>query len=164
MKIRHFLLCLVVGLSLFVWGCVPSKSTTDYLVQGGYGEVSGRMGGVEFEAVVELAQKGERVRVEYLSPASLCGITLTLEGERCEVRVRDDMTFVCTPDEVAGLLRPATAFLTNGVAKSVQKEGENTVLTFPDGSVLTLSPKGEPLSYSCGNFDARMTWWQSGGK
>lgn len=161
MKIRHFLLCLVVGVSLVVWGCAPSGSGTDYLVQGGRGEVAGRMGDVEFVAVVEISSGGENLRVEYLSPASLCGLVLTLEGELCEVRV-GEMIFASTPEEVAGLLRPATAFFTYGDAKTVQKEGENTVLTFSDGSILTRSPKGEPLSLVREDVAFVVAWWQSG--
>ena len=44
----------------------------------------------------------------------------------------------------------------------VQKEGENTCLTFSGGEVLTLSPKGEPLSFVREDLHLRVTWWQSG--
>ena len=47
-------------------------------------------------------------------------------------------------------------------SKSVQKEGENTVLTFPCGSVLTLSQKGEPIALSGESIDMRVVWWESG--
>lgn len=160
MKIRHFLLCLVVGLSLLAVGCSPARGGADHLLHGGRGEVSGHVGELAFCALAEIAPGGERVRVEYLSPPSLCGLVLTLEGSFCEVRVGGTV-FTCSPGEVAGLLRPATVFLTNGDAKTVQREGENTVLTFSDGGRLTLSSKGEPLAFSRGDLFVSVVWWQS---
>ena len=161
MKIRHFLLCLVVLMSLWGVGCTPARSEPEYLKTGGCGEVSGRMNGVEFSAVVELSKNGERVRVEYLSPASLCGLVLTSRGDACEVSL-GEMHFTCKATDIARLLHPASAFLLNGEAKSVQKEGENTVLTFSAGGTLTLSSKGEPISFASADMDLRVVWWQSG--
>jgi hypothetical protein len=63
-----------------------------------------------------------------------------------------------------GFLRPVTAFLQTEDAASVQRVGENTVLTFSSGEVLTLSPTGVPLFFAGENIDLRMVWWQSGGK
>ncbi len=161
MKIRQFLLLCVVVMSLLGFGCAPARSDRDYLTQGGRGEVFGRLGEMEFSAVVELSERGECVRVEYLSPESLRGLTLTAKGKGCEVRL-GELCFSCSEEEVAGFLRPATAFLLYGDANSVQKEGENTVLTFPSGSRLTLSPKGEPLSILGEGTEVRVVWWQSG--
>ena len=161
MKTRQFLLCLVVGMSLLLCGCAPARSGTDYLTAGGHGEVVGRVNGMEFSAVIELGKNGETLRVEYLSPTSLKGMVLTCDKGTCEVRL-GELCFACEREEVEGFLSPATAFLLYGDAKSVQKEGENTVLTFPSGSVLTLSPKGEPISLSGENIDVRVVWWQSG--
>ena len=161
MKIRHFLLWIVVLMSLWGTGCAPARSGMDYLESGGHGEVSGQMDGMAFSAVVELSPNGERVRVEYLSPDALCGLTLTLLGESCEVRL-GEVCFSCDVGEVEGLLRPATAFLLYGDANSVQKEGENTVLVFPSGSTLTLSPKGEPISLVGEDVEMRVVWWQRG--
>ena len=161
MKIRHFLLLIVVLMSLWGTGCAPARSGMDYLASGGRGEVSGKMSGVEFSAVVELSPKGERVRVEYLSPASLCGLTLTASGEACEVKL-GEVQFVCNTSEVAGFLRPVSVFLPKEEAATVQKTGENTVLTFPSGETLTLSPKGEPISLAREDINMRVVWWQSG--
>lgn len=161
MKIRHFLLLVVVLMSSWVVGCASARSGMDYLVFGGHGEVSGRMSGVEFSAVVELSKNGERVRVEYLSPDALCGLILTSEGETCEVRL-GEMCFTCETSKIAGFLRPATAFLQHGEANCVQKNGENTVLTFPASGTLTLSPKGEPLFFEREDIDMRVVWWQNG--
>ena len=133
----------------------------DYLISGGRGEVRGEMSGVEFCAVVELSSGGENLRVEYLSPASLCGFVLTSKGEECEVKL-GDVCFTCNIEEVSGLLRPATAFLLYGDANTVQKEGENTVLTFPTGGTLTLSPKGEPLLLAREDIQMNVVWWESG--
>ena len=161
MKTRQFLLWFVVGVSLLLVGCTPARSRTDYLMLGGRGEVVGRMNGMEFSAVIELEKNGEELRVEYLSPSTLKGLTLTSDGENCEVYL-GDVSFSCKATEVNGFLLPVTAFLLYGDAKSVQKEGENTVLTFPSGSVLTLSPKGEPISLSSAEIDMRVVWWESG--
>ena len=161
MKIRHFLLWLVVGVSLLWSGCTPARSGTEYLTVGGRGEVTGRMNGMEFSAVIELGKNGENISVEYLSPTSLKGMVLTSDGENCEVNL-GEVSFSCKETEMSGLLLPATAFLAYGDAKSVQKEGENTVLTFPTGGVLTLSPKGEPISLSGEDIDVRVVWWESG--
>lgn len=161
MKIRQFLLLCVVLVSLWTVGCAPARSGMDYLTRGGYGEVSGRMSGVAFSAVVELSENGECVRVEYLSPESLCGLTLASDGQTCRVRL-GEMELVCAASEMTGFLRPATAFLLYGDANRVQKEGETTVLTFPSGSTLTLSSKGEPLLLVREDIEMRVVWWQSG--
>ena len=163
MKIRHFLLLVVVLMSLVGIGCAPARSEMEYLSSGGRGEVAGQMSGMAFSAVVELSANGERVQVEYLSPDALCGLTLTLLGESCEVRL-GEMCFTCDRSEVADLLRPATAFLPCGEINSVQKEGENTVLTFPADGMLTLSPQGEPRALFREDIDMRVVWWQSGEK
>ena len=159
MKIRHFLLLVVVLMSSWAVGCAPAGSTLDYLTVGGRAEVVGEMSGVAFSAVVEIAKNGERVRVEYLSPASLKGMIFVTEGETCEVFL-GDVSFVCDPCEVAGFLRPATAFLQHGGANSVQKEGENRVLTFPTGETLTLSPSGTPISLNRDDIHLRVIWWE----
>lgn len=160
MKTRHFLLYLVVLMSWVIFGCAPARSGTDYLTTGGRGEVVGSLNGMDFSAVIELGKNGESVRVEYLSPTSLKGLILTSDKGTCEVRL-GELCFSCEREEVEGFLLPATAFFAYGDAKSVQKEGENTVLTFPTGSVLTLSPKGEPLSLSSEKINARVLWWES---
>ena len=161
MKIRHFLLCVVVGVSLLWLGCAPARSETDYLVTGGRGEVVGKLNGMDFTAVIELGENGESVGVEYFSPASLCGVILVSDGERCEVNL-GEVSFSCEASKTDVFLRPATAFLLYRDAKSVQKDGENTVLTFPTGSVLTLSPKGEPLALSSEDIEVRVVWWECG--
>ena len=162
MKIRHFLLFVVVLVSLWAVGCAPARSGMDYLALGGRGEVSGKMGDLEFVAVVEIAPGAEFLRVEYLSPAALCGLILEARGESCEVTL-GEVTFVCETAEVAGFLRPVSAFLPQEDAATVQKAGENTTLTFPSGGTLTLSPKGEPLSLVREDIDVRVVWWERGG-
>ena len=155
------MLLTVVLISMWGFGCAPARSGMDYLESGGHGEVSGQINGMDFSALVEISPGGESVRVEYLSPDALCGLTLTLLGESCEVRL-GEVCFSCDVGEVEGLLRPATAFLLYGDANSVQKEGENTVLVFPSGSTLTLSPKGEPISLVGEDVEMRVVWWQRG--
>ena len=71
MKIRHFLLFVVVLMSSWALGCTSGGGSLDYLSEGGRAEVVGEMSGVAFSAVVEIAKNGERVRVAYLSPESL---------------------------------------------------------------------------------------------
>ena len=160
MKIRHFLLLIVVLMSSWAVGCAPAGSGLDYLSEGGRAEVAGEMSGVAFSAVVEIAKSGERVRVEYLSPESLKGMVFVTEGETCEVSL-GDVCFSCDPCEVAGFLRPATVFLQHGEANSVQKEGDNRVLTFPTGETMTLSPSGTPLSLEREDIHLRVIWWEN---
>ena len=157
--IRHFLLWVVVLLSLLGEGCAPARSRADYLILGGTGEVQGEMSGVSFSAAIELSPGGERVRVEYLSPASLCGIVLVSDGKTCEVTL-GELSFSCEADAMSGFLRPVTAFLRGEDAASVQRVGENTVLTFPTGEVLTLSPSGAPISLTSREVTLRVIWWQ----
>ena len=88
---------------------------------------------------------------------------IVAKGERCEVFL-GNVRYACDTSEVVGLLQPVTAFLPKEEAKSVQRVGENTVLSFPSGGTLTLSPKGEPLSFLGENITARVVWWQSGNK
>ena len=161
MKIRHFLLLVVVLMSSWAVGCSPARSGMDYLASGGRGEVRGEMSGMAFCAIVELSQTGERVRVEYLAPDSLCGFILVAEGERCEVCL-GDVRFACNTGEVVGFLRPATAFLPQEDANTVQKVGADTVLTFPTGGTLTLSSKGKPLSLVRDDINMQVVWWESG--
>ncbi len=161
MKIRHFLLLVVVLMSSWVVGCAPARSGMEYLTSGGRGEVTGQMNGVTFTAVVTLSPNGEHVCVEYLSPDALSGLTLSADTKTCEVRL-GEVSFFCDVCEVAGFLRPAIAFMPKGDANSVQREGENTVLSFPSWGRLTLSPKGEPLSLERENIALRMIWWQGG--
>ncbi len=160
MKIRHFLLFVVVLMSSWALGCTSGGGSLDYLSEGGRAEVVGEMSGVAFSAVVEIAKNGERVRVEYLSPESLKGMIFVTEEETCEVSL-GDVSFSCDPCEVAGFLRPATAFLQHGDANSVQKEGENRVLTFPTGETLTLSQNGTPLSLEREDIHLRVIWWEN---
>ena len=159
MKIRHFLLLVVVLMSSWTVGCAPAQSGMDYLASGGRGEVRGKMSGVEFSAVVEIGEGGTCVSVEYLSPPSLCGLTLTASGDECEVKL-GEVCFTCNVGEVAGFLRPVTAFLPQGDANTVQKEGENTVLTFPTGGTLTVSTKGEPVSLVRDDITVQVVWWE----
>ena len=161
MKIRHFLLSIVVLMSLWSVGCAPVRSGMDYLAAGGRAEVTGVMDGLAFSAVIELSGGGETLRVEYISPISLQGLILTANGEECEVKL-GDVCFTCSTEGVAGFLRPVTSFLPYGDAKTVQREGENTVLTFPFGEKLTLSPKGEPLSFFGEEIEMRVVWWEMG--
>ena len=161
MKIRHFLLLLVVLASLCTVGCAPARSGQAYLTEGGRGEVRGRMSGAEFSAVVEISAGGETARIEYLAPASLCGLSLTVEKGECEVTL-GEVSFTCSAEEVAGFLRPVNAFLPQGEAVSVQKAGENTVLTFPDGGTLTLSPDGTPISFAREDIEMHTLWWETG--
>ena len=161
MKIRHFLLLVVVLVSFLAVGCTPVRSTQDYLASGGRGEVAGKMNGVEFLAVIEILGGGNVFCIEYLAPSSLCGLVLEVRGESCEVTL-GEVNFVCDTAEVAGFLRPVSVFLPHGDAKTVQKEGENTVLTFSSGGTLTLSPKGEPLAFVCEGIDVRVVWWERG--
>ena len=160
MKIRHFLLLVVVLLSLCGAGCAPARSGADYPTTGGRGEVRGAMGDVEFSAVIELSPGGERLRVEYLSPSSLCGLVLVSDGKTCEVTL-GELSFACHADEVSGFLRPVTAFLKGKDATSVQRVGENTVLTFPSGEVLTLSPTGAPISLVGEDLNLQVVWWET---
>ena len=161
MKTRHFLLLLVVLVSWWGVGCTPVQSGTDYIDFGGRGEVKGSVDGVEFAALIALSQKGEVLQVEYTSPPSLCGLKLRAQGESCEV-VLGEVSFVCNTREVVGFLRPVGVFLPQESAKTVQKQGENTVLTYPNNGVLILSPDGEPLSFSDEEIDVRVVWWEMG--
>ena len=159
MKTRHFLLFVVVLMSLWFVGCAPEQSRMEYLATGGRAEIRGEMNGVEFSAVIEITQNGEYILVEYLSPDALCGLKLIAQGEECQVTL-GDVSFVCDVDEVAGFLRPATVLLPYGYANSVQKEGENTLLTFPDGGRITLSQKGEPVSFLRDDIRFDVVWWE----
>ena len=161
MKIRHFLLLVVVLMSSWAVGCAPARSNQEYLRSGGRGEVAGSMSGMDFSAVVEISSGGEVLCVEYLSPNALKGLVLRAKGEVCEVKL-GDVSFVCDTNEIAGFLRPVSAFLPQGDATTVQKEGENTALTFPDGGVLTVSPEGAPISFAREDIEVHTVWWEQG--
>jgi hypothetical protein len=161
MKIRHILLLLVVVVSSFAIGCTPRQSNTGYLGRGGRGEVRGELNGVAFCALIEVGEGGAWGRVEYLAPASLCGLVLEVTGERCEVFL-GEVKYTCDAREVAAFLQPVSVFLMENAHTATQREGENTVLTFPTGEVLTLSKNGQPLSFSGEQINLHVVWWQSG--
>ena len=142
-------------------GCAPARSEMDYLLVGGRGEATGELRGMAFCALVEVGAGGAWARVEYLAPVSLCGLTLEVTGEVCEVSL-GDMKYTCDAREVAAFLQPVSVFLMENAPTATQREGENTVLTFPTGEVLTLSPKNEPLAFSGEQINLRVVWWQSG--
>jgi hypothetical protein len=119
------------------------------------------MSGAEFSAVVGISAGGEAARIEYLAPASLGGLVLIVKNGECEVTL-GAVCFTCSAEEVAGFLRPVNAFLPQGEAVSVQQEGENTVLTFPDGGTLTLSPDGTPISFAREDIEMHTVWWETG--
>ena len=162
MKIRHFLLLLVVVMSSWAVGCAPQGGGMDYLDTGGRGEVKGEMSGVAFSALVELLPMGEGVSVEYLSPDSICGLKFLAKGDECQVTL-GELSFVCSTHEVAGFLRPATAFLLYGDANSLQRDGENLVLHFSAKGTLTLSSAGTPISLVRDDIRLQVVWWEEGG-
>ena len=163
MKIRQFLLCLVVLMSCMSIGCAPAGAGQDYLREGGRAEVEGKMDGLAFRALITLSAGGDAVRIEYLAPTDLCGLVILVDGEVCEVCL-GNVRFTCDEREVSGFLRPVVAFLPHGEAKSVQKEGENTVLIFPTEEKLTLSGEGEPIAFEGDAVNVRVVWWQSGAR
>lgn len=160
MKIRQFLLCIVVLMSCMTIGCSSVGNRLDYLQSGGRAEIEGEMDGLAFRGVITIAAGGDEVSIEYLAPTDLCGLVILVDGEACRVRL-GDVQFNCDVSEVSGFLRPVVAFLPQGETKSVQKDGKNTVLVFPSEQTLTLSEQGEPIAFTGENLWVRVVWWQS---
>jgi hypothetical protein len=73
-----------------------------------------------------------------------------------------EVKYTCDAREVAVFLQPVSVFLMENAPTATQRDGENTVLTFPTGEELTLSKNGQPLSFSGEQINLRVVWWQSG--
>ena len=150
---------LAVGvLTLPSCGERPEKSgTTDSFTA----ELRGSMNGVEVTALVKVQRDGDicHEEVSYLSPPSLCGVTVGRNGGEASLTV-GDLKPVSTPEMVSGLLCPAELLLTKGEYQTIRKDGGKTVVTYPGDICLTIE-NGRPTAVSSPSSSFEVVWWET---
>ena len=146
--IRQFLLCLTLCVVLSVTGCGGKNGSERYFAycaDGFFCEVRGEVDGVALRAEVTYVPHGTSA-VRYLSPASLRGLCVEVTDGAARATL-NGLAFAADADTLAGVLRPLTLLTAcSREVRTVEKSDGRTALTLADGTRLSLSPKGAPLS------------------
>ena len=161
------LLCLLTVCACFLSGCARTSppSLSRIRERDFSAEVSGVMNGQELHlylTVTGTEETAKKVRLEYLSPPGLNGVTVTAHLDPDTVTDRiGAVTFPTCSDvrityqghshtlpsgALDGLLLPASLLLSLNTPATVQRGNDTYTLTFENGVVLVLSPDGTPLS------------------
>ena len=152
MKIRHFLLFLVLCVVLTCAGCAgDARDRFAYRERDARFVVEGSVRGFAFSAELfrEIdATGGKRDTLRYLAPASLEGVTLTRESDGALTLSKGEMVRVCVADEVAGMLLPiCLLFDTPTTIETIRQSADGcTHVTLAGGVSMTLSPDGTPTT------------------
>ena len=133
-------------------------------------EIRGERDGAAFSAKIGVtpAEENTAVWIEYLTPDTLCGISVTAtcdadgrlygtaELRRGETVVNRDAA------DFRGLLEPTLCWFSLDTHTAVQKEGDSFVLQFPDGVSVALDETGVPRSYSSPSLRYDVIWLEKG--
>jgi len=166
----------VVVILLFVvllWSCggCADQTPPDYLAflkRAFAAEIRGERNGTAFSAKISAtpSEDGVTVRVEYLTPDTLSGISVTstctadgsLAGDaevcRGKTAVRLDA------ESVSGLLEPVRGWFLLDTHTAVQKQESGYVLQFADGVAAVMNEAGLPKSYSAPSIWYDVIWWE----
>lgn len=168
---------------IFVWpllfvclclcnSCAPPPSSP-FAAEGAFSaEIVGTLAGEELSAVIHASQKadtGEReVGVCFLSPSAWKGMAIRAvirsDGELGEAQVTLGERSVPTEGgRVAGLLSPVLILLDASEAATVQKQGEEYLLTLGDGAQFWLDVEGRPKRYESESVSFSVVWWEAAG-
>ena len=171
---RKALIAMILTFVLLGLCCAcGTQSVPDYLAFRGHeweAEIRGERDGAPFSAKIAVTPTEENttVRVEYLTPDALCGISLTAacdaDGTPCgtaELR-RGETVISGEAADFYGLLEPTLCWFLLGAHTAVQKEGTLFVLHFSDGVSVTLDEKGDPKSYSAPRLWYDVVWLEKG--
>lgn len=152
MKIRHFLLFVVLGVVLVCTGCKGgAEDLFAYRERDVCLVIEGSVRG--FACSAELCREidtagGARDTLRYLAPASLVGVTLTRDPDGTLILSTGELSRVCRVDEVEGMLLPIRLLfdLCADVETIRRTTDGGTHLTMTGGISLTLSPDGLPTT------------------
>lgn len=163
----------ILLLVAFLWSCGGCADTTppDYLAfleRAFVAEIRGERNGTAFSAKISAmpSEDGVTVRIEYLNPDSLGGISVTsvcnadgdLVGDaevcRGETAVRVDS------QSLFGLLEPALCWFLLDTHTAVQKREGGYILQFADGVLTVMDERGLPRSYSSEELCYDIIWWE----
>ncbi len=131
-------------------------------------EIKGSLRGQEFCAKISSVggtNAEKSICVEYLSPASLCGVTVcaTLDSDRKAEDCRASLGSLSfdLPDESAtGLLAPILVLLLPNEASTVEKRADGYHLALSGGQKLMISEEGIPVEYASDTLFFRVIWWE----
>ena len=164
-------ICFVlIGMLLVFGGCarLGEKDYFAYRSEGFWGEVRGSMNGVDFCARINLQRAGTgwTVGVSYLAPNVLAGTEISAACEDTgevlgEIEIlRGNTRFLADGEGIAGLLRPATAWLSCVELVSAQKTGGEYLLMFEGGEMMRMRENGFPILVCGEDFSMEMVWME----
>ena len=161
---------LLLAMLWLLGGCGRLGERDYFAYRGGdfSGEVRGSMNGVDFCARIDLQRAGEEwaVGVSYFAPEMLEGTEISAvcdgRGEMLgEIEIlRGNTRFLADGDAMAGLLRPATVWLSCAELASVQKTGGEYRLLFEGGEMIRMRADGIPILVSGERFSMEMIWME----
>lgn len=166
---KYSVAALVLVLLLCLCCSCAEKLPPDYLAfrnRAFEAEVRGERDGRPFSAKISASptENGTTVCVEYLTPETLCGISVTAtcgaDGTLCgraEVR-RGETSVDGDAADFDGLLEPILCWFSLDAHTSVQKDGETLILQFPDGVTAVLDGNGTPCSYASPRLRYDVIW------
>lgn len=163
MKIRQLLLLFITASLIFVaTGCRSlsdaDKSDTAYRKKPFRAEISGKLSGVSFGAVIEKTEAG--ASVSYLRPDALSGITLCKNGEDVFLNHAGKQTPV-SDGALSGLLSPLEILITETEPLRIQKTKKGYTLSLSDNGTLTLTPERLPSDYESPSLCFTVVWWEN---
>lgn len=160
-------------LVVLLWACggCTAQTPPDYLAfleRAFAAEIRGERNGTAFSAKISAtpSEDGVTVRIEYMTPDSLTGISVTstcnadgsLVGDaevcRGKTAVRLDS------GAFSGLLEPVLCWFLLDTHTAVQKEAVGYVLQFADGVTAVMDETGLPKSYSAPTIWYDVIWWE----
>lgn len=162
MKIRRFLLILCIASYVFVTsGCSfwrdVGENPYSYCSAPFHAEIEGNINGIPFAAVVEHGSREDTVT--YLCPDALAGISLSVTENDATLKRGEERVNV-EKEELTGLLSPLEALLSKKEIRRIRRGERETLLTHPDGGILTLSKEGAPLRYDSDFLFFTVTQWK----
>lgn len=168
-KIMTRLFCVLLVLCALLWsatGCGSGvESYFSFREQDFRAELAGVMGEVAFRATASALRvdggEGRVMRVSYSEPSYLAGVTVEAFPDG-SARISDgEIETESTSQAMAGLLSPVSSLFWGEEIATVQREGGQTVLGFPDGSRLSLSEDGLPVRFYSVKMSYEVQSWST---
>ena len=170
MKIRYFLLLLILGSFILCTGCMHVVNGEDlyfsYREAPFRAELRGTLDGIPFSAEIgrdsPIDPNDPRIDVyiKYLTPHAMQDVRLYYDSKSDLYATLEDILYPIDDDTTLGWLRPLELLFSDGELLSIIKEGETFILQLPQGE-LRLSKDGLPLSARGEQFMFDVIWWES---
>ena len=131
-------------------------------------EIKGSLRGQEFCARISSdcgADGKKSICIEYLSPASLCGVTVSASlcengrAEDCRISF-GELSFELPSEKENKLLDPILALFADKEAQTVEKRTDGYHVTLSGGQRLVLSSEGIPVEYASDTLFFDVVWWE----